>query len=293
MSIVVIPCWQRPAHLAALLETIDRARGYRDHLYLFSVDRGYDPEILDVIKQWQKPRSAGREQPELLVTLRQHGYLNSTCNIMEAYRQALQLASERGDDYVIMFEEDLLVASDIFEFLDDAIRVKGDVEPSVSACRNQNHSPAFAWGEINESDAGAIYEHMSYQSLAVAHSLEFLELVCVHARPELYVDPTAYCLRELECAALPPHASANDGVFHRIILRENLRTIYPVIPRAFHAGWHGVNRYLGKPLPLPWRAAARTILRMPDGQMNELADPRFRDIARCDLARMATKLKLV
>ena len=299
-TIVIIPCWRRPAHLAALLHTIRDARGFTHNTYLFSVDRGYDPEILDVIAGFPADK---------IVTIRDHRYPGTVCNILSAYREAYLLARSHDLDYVALLEEDLLVTSDIFEFYADAFKAMSPACVGVSACRNQNtldgRMPLTTTNTARIDDevrpralaAGvgidsAVYKHRSYQSIGSALTINFLPDVIEHARPDYYSNQIGYCTRELACD-LPDAGASQDGLIHRIIRRESLTMLYALAPRAYHVGWHGLNRHTGRPLDLPWRAAAERILTMTADQMNERADPRFRDIEVGYLIRQRVPLKLV
>ena len=42
MNIVVIPCFDRPEFLHVTLELITKADNYKDYLYLFQCDYGFD-----------------------------------------------------------------------------------------------------------------------------------------------------------------------------------------------------------------------------------------------------------
>lgn len=300
-TIVVIPCWRRPGHLAALLHTIRGARGFTHNLYMFTVDRGYDPDILDVINEFSGDK---------IVTLRDHRYPGTVCNILSAYREAYVLALAREIEYVALLEEDLLVTEDIFEYYADAFELVAR-DPShvgVSACRNQNTldgrmplsqtnvarvdsvmRPRAIAADVAET--AAVYTHRSYQSIGSAVTTAFLPKIIEHAKSEYYSNQIGYCTREL-ASDLPDAGASQDGLIHRIIRREGLAMIYPLAPRAFHVGWYGINRH-GLPFDVPWRAAAPHILTMTADQMNERADPRFRDIEVGGLIRDRVPLSLV
>lgn len=283
--IVIIPCWRRPAHLAALLTTIWQAYYYDGNRYMFSVDRGHDPEILDVIREWR----CRRRRLEVSVTIREHDFKGTACNILSAYDEARQLAEKTGDNQIALLEEDLLVARDIFDFYYEAWHA-AERPAAISACANQN-MPGPLIGDA--APERLLYKHDSYQSIGIAHSVDFVTRICEHATPAYYSNQTDYCRRELFGCGVPNWHASQDGLIARVLRRSHLATIYPIIPRAFHAGWHGLNRAVGRPLDLPWREAAEKILTMTADQMNELADPSFRDIAPCNLIRDPVPLKLV
>ena len=313
-SLVVIPCWQRPAHLAALLKTITQARGWQRNSYLFSVDRDHAPAITDVISDFLEAAAATTVD----VTYRSHRFDGLSCNFLEAYVEALALAHEQQLPYVITLEEDLLVASDVFEYFSDAFELSWTnrtcvlAHPiAVSACLNQSSDwnasgsqqrlgVEVAWsrraGRYREN---IVYAAKAYQSIGTAHSVAFLELICQHAVADYYADPAGYITKHFPASKLQPQQHQQQcGLIQRIMeVTSSARVVYPLTPRACHVGWYGVNRTEGKTLDTigctTWREGRDVILTMTSDHMNELADPRFRDIARCGLIRDRVSLKLV
>lgn len=285
--IVIIPCWRRPAHLAALLRTIERARLAEDQRYIFTVDFAPAPQIAAVIDSF-----ALRHRTSVVVYQGCHGYHGPAYNILCGWELGvLAAAAANPRDPIALLEEDLLVAEDLFEFWQDAL----DTFPmavGVSACRNQNR----VHGLPQVADPRDVYFDISYQSLAVALRRGVVEEVLQHATSTYYGDPAGYVARALPDGGLPSTACSQDGLFHRVIRRYALAMLYPTVPRACHVGWYGYNRPNGTPLHNDnesWRDDAERILAMSADQMNELADPRFRDIDRCDLIRLRAKLNLV
>lgn len=280
--IVVVPCWRRPEFLAACLRCLEGARGAEHQTYIFSIDHAYDRRVFEVLDEFVFPRR------KTLISRGEHAYQGPAYNILNAYKFAFELA--RSDELIALIEDDVLVATDIFEFFEDALALDPDAF-CVNACRNQNDRPVIH-GSVSELDA-LIYRHQSYQSMAVAHRRASVEEFLRHATSEYFREPIAYCTRELPNHGLPDWASSQDGLIHRVIRGGHRNTLYPVTPRAFHAGWVGYNRSQGVELDLDWRLGRNKILSMTSDQMNALADPRFRDIATCALIRSRSLLKLV
>lgn len=282
--IVIIPCWRRPAFLAATLRTIQNARGYKDHVFLFSVDRDFAPEILEVIEEFTATDYAvvAGGKPEHV-----HG---PAWNILRAWKDAWLSAA--GDPWIGLIEEDTLVSEAIFEFWDDALKLD-QFAVGVSACRNQNVVGGDPpWHDLTWMSM--VYRHASYQSLAVALRPRFVAEVIKHACPDYFRDPFDYCYQRLKDDGLPAHAVSQDALFHRVLRRNGDHLLYPLQPRAFHAGWYGYNRREGVELdPKNWRADCERILAMSADQMNEMADQRFRDIERCDLIMPRAELWLI
>jgi hypothetical protein len=277
-GIVLIPCWRRPDFLAATLHRIQLARACRAQRYVFAIDRDPNPAIFDVIKAFGLPH-----------TIRQvmHAWSGPAYNILRGYQAAL--AVEPSPAWVGLIEEDVLVAEDIFEFWDAAFALDAQAF-AVSACRNQNQPPML----FADRDAPRVYVDHSYQAIGTAHraTAAFREVVTHHANPRYFARPIAYCAEHLPDEGLPAGAASQDGLFHRVVRRDRLRVLYPIVPRAFHAGWTGWNRPQGTALQGAWADRAAQILMLTGDQMNALADPRFRDLAPCKLIRPPTALTL-
>lgn len=299
--IVVIPCWNRPAFLAATLTCIQKAYECSRQLYLFSVDRGYDPQILDVIKTFRY--SSGCLNKE--VVIRDHDFVGTAVNIFAAYREALDLRRAFNEP-IVLIEEDVFIAQDFFLYLYGTLGGHMDYTSAafdavaVSGCRNQNtpNLPILSDDpKIIRSQEPNVYRHASYQSIGTMIRPDFLEACLVHAVPDYFKDQAAYCRENLACD-LPHEACSQDGLIHRMLLRTGNQTIYPMVPRAFHAGFYGYNRRRGQHLPgTRWQDDAERLLEMSGDQMNALADPRFRDIAPVPLIKThtgkETQLKLI
>ncbi len=162
--IVVVPCWRRPEFLAAAMRCIETARGAEQHSYIFSIDHAYDRRVFDVLEGFVFPRRM------TLISRSEHGFVGPAYNILSAYKAALELA--RSDELIALIEDDVLVATDIFEFFEDALELDPDAF-CVNACRNQNDRPVVM-ARLDELDS-IVYRHQSYQSMAVAHRRSSVE----------------------------------------------------------------------------------------------------------------------
>lgn len=210
--LVIIPCHRRPAHLAALLRTIERAREADQHHYIFSIDYAPSPRIHEVIDSF-----ALRDRIAAVVQHGNHGTSGPAYNILRAWGFALGMANGQWLEPIGLLEEDLLVAEDIFEFWQDAFALVEDVRKQsascndmlefggVSACRNQNrpHAPKIV-------DDQAVYLDRSYQSLAVALPRWLVEDVLEHAGPDYFRDPATYVHAHLADDGLPAGAVSQE-----------------------------------------------------------------------------------
>lgn len=265
---VLIPCWRRPEFLLATLTRIKLARGAEDLHYLFTVDRGSDPRVHEVIEHFPYHKRK---------VIQHHPYRGPAYNILEGYRELYR--STNDGDRIYLIEDDVFIAEDFFEFHDEAWDLDDEAK-IVSACRNQN-LPKLS----NFIDAtSAVYRHVSYQSLGVSFDRRIFPEILEHASRAYYLDPIEYCATRLSDKGLPESAASQDGLIHRIVRKNLWWTIYPITPRAFHAGFYGLNRH-GIPLSGSVEEAASRLLIMSDQEMNQLADPDFRDIEQCGLIR--------
>lgn len=271
---VLIPCWRRPEFLQATLTRIKLARGSEDLHYLFAVDRGSDPRVHEVIEAFPYRKRK---------VISHHPYRGPAYNILEGYRELYR--STVDGDRIYLIEDDVFIAEDFFEYHDEAWDLDDEAK-IVSACKNQN----LAKPKNYVDSASAVYRHVSYQSLGVSFDRRIFPEILEHASRAYYLDPIEYCATRLPDKKLPESAASQDGLIHRIVRKNLWWTIYPIIPRAFHAGFYGWNRN-GIPLSGSVEDAANRLLIMTDHEMNQLADPDFRDIERCDLIR-ATSVEL-
>lgn len=272
-STVIIPCWRKPAFLEATLRLIEKARGAHRLRYLFAIDRGADPKVNEVI--------AGFRFLAVSSTIRRsHSYPGNSYNILEA----LKSVSGPGDpdDLVYVIEDDVFIADDFFEFHVDAHRL--DEPFFVSACKGSR--------KILASDAERlVYRSSEYRSLGVSFKAHRLGYVVEHATRKYYADMIGYCAKELPDTGLPIHHVEQSRLIHRVVRKVESWGLFPVKPRAFHAGFIGYNR--GAYALEAESLSADALLGLTSDQMNLLADPQYRDIERCELIRSRVSLRLV
>lgn len=270
----IIPVWRKPAFLQATLKLIEKARGAARLRYLFAIDREADPDVNAVIACFKFLSASS-------VIRRAHNYPGNSYNILEALKSIA--GPGNPDDLVYVIEDDVFVADDFFEFHQDAHRL--DEPFFVSACRGPR--------KILASDAERIvYRSSAYQSLGVSFKAHRLGQIADHATRKYYADMIGYCARELPDAALPLNHAEQSQLIHRVVRKTGGWGLFPVKPRAFHAGFIGYNRgdYAFVSATM---LTADSLLALTSDQMNLLADPKYRDIERCELIRSRVSLRLV
>jgi hypothetical protein len=254
-EIVIIPAWRRPEFLKAALTRLLRADDGRPE-YWICLDRGHFATLVPVIA-WFKRRLGHRVR----VGQRMHNYKGNSYNVIMSYRDALA----EGADLVHLVEEDILVGADYFDFHRRAHDLVPDAF-SVSSCRNQQ----FIMGHEPPGDETAVWRHSAYQSLGVSFKAERLKAVLPHARSTYFAQPVTYCRRHFPHTAINPNNAEQDGLLHRLSENAGLSSVYPAVPRAYHAGFSGYHRK-GKLPPGGVDARADRILAMTAEEMNERA----------------------
>lgn len=291
-GIVIIPTFRRPGFLEVCLEHIQAARGWKDYNYLFAIDRN-DKTCDGVMRRFYDAGARGAYTARPI-----HNFKGNVFNIMSAYQVAHSLAIDAGAPFIHLIEDDIFIAPDYFDFHEKAWQTVGESAFCVSACRNQNrdasgilegYGPVDVIGKYPHEKAKAgnpsqkmahIYLHQSYQSLGVSFRTESVRLITEHARPEYWVNPIQYCREAFpDITAIPAGNAEQAGLIHRIIHRHNLRTAYPVVPRAYHAGFAGSNRPGRKPAS---EYTAQEIRKMTAEAMNGEAKGRA-DIQQCEM----------
>jgi len=276
MQLVIVPTWRRPEFLWACLQRLQAAD--RPHLrYLISQDRGHTYEVARIATQFRKRLGAGRVQ----IASRRHSHHGNSFNVLESYREAI---SGRGaePELVHLVEEDILVGVDYFDYHDQAHALHPHAF-AVSACRNQQYPI-----DVNPPpDPAAIFTHDSYQSLGVSFRPEMIRRFAVHATQPYYRSPGAYCKSAFPDSLIPAGHCEQDGLINRVREHGRWPTVYPAVPRAYHAGFYGYNRRGGWPTQprqiseRPEQRGAR-LLAMAGDALNGLAR-HYKDLATTPL----------
>ena len=207
-QIVLIPCHRRPDFLLACLKLIQRAEGWEDNHYLLSIDRGYDPEVLNVCRNFQADKT---------IEIRQHTTGGNSFNVIRGYKDALSIAKKQKADLINMIETDIFIARDYFKF-HEGVNNSFEDHFFVSACRNQNipidKTPT---GEPNE-----VYSHGRYQSLGVSFRKDGIERILKHDKGWHLRDPAGYCMKFFPGSHFGKHCVEQDGLIDRIAEESNL-----------------------------------------------------------------------
>lgn len=258
MELVVITAWRRPDFLRATLERLLLADEPGIE-YLVSLDRGFTRDVSDQA-HWFLQRIGRRARLEV----RAHRWSGNSYNTLVSFREAT-LRHPRPD-LINLVEEDILVGKDYFAFHRAAHGLAPADVLAVSACRNQQ----FPLGVEPPSEESVAWLHPAYQSLGVSFRPEQLERVVRHAKPAYFANMIGYCKQQFPGSRIPAGNAEQDGLIHRIAERDGLTTMYPAVPRAYHAGFTGYNRR-GAKLAGSIEQRAQQILAMTSDELNASA----------------------
>lgn len=269
-ELVLVPLWRRPGFAEACLRRLAVAAD--SNLYFrFLLDEGHDPEIHDVIARFAKNLSPLNGHD--VVERKRRVMRGNSHNILTA----LKHAATGPWEMVHLIEEDVFVSAGYFDFH----RRAHDLAPhafAVSACKNQN---LITLPPLGYTDA--VYAHPSYQSLGVSLRPEVVRSVVPHVTAAYFEDPVGYCRRTFPNSKIPaPHAE-QDGLLNRLREKAGRSTVYPHVPRAYHAGFEGYNRQAVDHLLGPAEEQADRLLAMTGAELNAMASPKFRDHQTSDL----------
>lgn len=215
------PCSNRPAMLRVSLETQLQVE-QPDIKTWFFLDGLLDERMQSIADNFQKKHL-------VLVNSEKRGLSK---NILESLAV---LFDEAEMDLVTIIEEDAVVAKDLFQMTEHAIRNFADKKTySIVAGINLN-------GASNNSDPNILYRDNHLR--AVTHTLlrSSWELLQEHSNEDYYKDPAEYLKKKFP--GLYENAITDQaGLQQRIIETRGLHIIYPLVSRVGHIGVYGKNQ---------------------------------------------------
>lgn len=222
MNVVVIPCFNRPEFLSVCLELIQKAEGAGENLYLFQVDFGHDPEVLQVIESFPL-------QKEVRIT-EEHTYRNKqSYSLFRGYQNSLILDPEK----IYLIEDDIFIANDFFHWH------QKNIGSNFASIATRNHNKK---GFRPTNNLSRIYTQSEYQSLGVCFHRSSVEHFLKYFTEEFFTDPETYIKKAFPRNRIPVMYCEQDGLIRRVIQDQKLQVVYPHVPRAFHAGFYGKSR---------------------------------------------------
>ena len=161
-------------------------------------------------------------------TIEPHSYWGNNWNTLQSYEWARQ----QHPQLVYLVEDDVMVGEDFFYWHE---RVMDDLRPFCSIGVRHLDYPTT-------DDPRQYLGTHSFASLGCCFSAVHLSWILKSIPERYYSDPIRTLDDEFPNSVFKGGHGAQDGLISRLMERHGLRSIYPLRPRAYHAGWYGFNR---------------------------------------------------
>jgi len=228
-DICVLVGWQRPEFMTVCLEQIVKAERSEELKYIFALDEGHDPKYYDIIKDF--PYESG--------IIKMHHTPYKTGKQSYNVLNAMIVAKNHTNKYIFYVEEDIFIGVDFFNFHYAVHEREKNLFCSIGTKVNDSehkvtNNPAYYF-EGNEHD---------YQSWGNCFNEAIIRLyIEQHFTVDYFTNPGLYCLKQFPDNYLKGNFCEQDGLTKRIMMKAGMRSIFPDVPRAYHAGFYGYNRY--------------------------------------------------
>jgi hypothetical protein len=288
VQIVNVIAWRRPDFLLATLNRLAIA-DVPDAHYRMNVDYEPDPAVFGIIKGFAEKVGTSRVE-----TIERGPFHNQgpTRNIVCALHESM----EYGADFIHSVEDDIFVNKDYFAYHASAhaLHPKAFSTTAYTPTPKQPVEPA-------DHDAAFLKDYSPTVAISFsAHSLRRI----LRLMPLKYLDDmvafNARTFPDHPCG--PAEWAGIDGTLGRIRRRLNGQTVYPVVNRAYHAGYvsapcaggacggdttrdginNGPHRH-GTDLTGTIEERAQTLLAMKAEDINALSAAETRDYVWTDL----------
>jgi hypothetical protein len=229
MDVLLIPCFARPELLHETLRNLVATGDLSTVHVVFKPDRGYHPDIHKVIAMFDLPSWEVKQ-----ARVSHYKMTKQSLNVLDGYVYAATLT----DGLVFMVEEDVQVATDFFRFNRELFNQQPDLFASISRT-NTNRSV-----EVAEDPEAYYLSTGDYSSIGVAMKAQTIrEHIAPHLNERYLRDCITYCDQTFPDSGIPRGHAEQDGLIRRIQQTTGRPTAYPHVPRCFHAGWYGYNRW--------------------------------------------------
>lgn len=220
-NIVLIPCFNRAEFLAVTLELINKAELADTMTYIFQIDFGYEPEILEVINNFKLDK--------VISYTPEHEYPNKqSYSLLKGYEVALSY----NPKHIFLIEDDIFIANDFFHW---HLKNIGDNFASIATL---NHNTR----QKHSNNLGVTYTESEYQSLGVCFHADSVRQFLSIVTEDYYTNPQGFIKKHFPASRIPVGYCEQDGLIRRYIQRERKKVVFPHVPRAFHAGFYGKSR---------------------------------------------------
>lgn len=231
-DVCLIPCYSRPEFLWHCLRNIEKADGVEDIQFLFRPDRGYNPEILDVITSFKLDHRT-LQTPEDTKAKRIPQLMKQSWSVLTGMGMAATIA-ENG--LVFYIEEDVMVAPDFFTWCREAVKgrfcsiASEDTNTAANKRPKDNGEPSYD-------------SHGTYRGIGVCFSADTLRtFVQPHCQANYFLHPWTYLKNNFPQDPLRSSYCEQDGLIRRIQRSQTSPIAYPFEPKCYHAGYYGYNR---------------------------------------------------
>ena len=225
MNIVLIPCWRRAEFLQLCIEHIYEANRAKDQFYIFLIDRDFHRDVKLVAEQFKLDKHI-RFTPF-------HNFRGNSYNVLNGYNLALNEADKYKPDLVYLIEEDIYVGKDFFDF-HKKVQEQYD-NFFVSGVMNQNYNK-------DGFDPSSVYYYSMFQSLGLSWKIDKLKYLMGMVKPGYYGNMTKHLSMMFPNSKFGTKWCEQDGLINRVMEAYSLKGLYPIVPRAYHAGFIGYNR---------------------------------------------------
>jgi hypothetical protein len=233
-NVVIIPCFKRPEYLAIMLKYIELSDLACEQKYLFAYDFGADTDNLKVIDEFPFEKIITKRAPR-------YGLTKQSANILMAYKEACQMT----DGKIFLIEDDIFIGKDFFKW---HLQIHDDNPDIFCSIASRNHRQSFdTTNNYDEYYKGGLSD---YQSWGVCWTKKVLiEFVINHFNRNYLFSPVSYCKSiAIKESVVGSGYVEQDGLIRRIKERCGLDSIFPHVPRCYHAGVYSYNRNLKRKL---------------------------------------------
>lgn len=229
MNTVLLPNYFRPEMLYYCLNQIKKAEGAEKNHYVFQLDYGFNHMLLNIIRGFPYSHEI-RIQKRVKI----HRDAKQSYNLLEGY----MYCAEKSSGLVFMIEDDVMISNDFFVLHETIHKMLPDIFCSI-AVENPNRKLNF-----EKKEPSMIYiTSGDYCSLGVCFSKNIIKKMIVpHCNSNYFNAPSDYIRQTFPRSEISGAYSEQDGLIRRIQTESGRAIVYPVVPRAYHAGYYGKNR---------------------------------------------------
>jgi hypothetical protein len=228
MDIVNVIAWRRPDFLLATLTRLAAADMPNLH-YRMNIDHDPDPDVVRVSHDFADKVGADR------VEFIQRGPCEDqgpTRNMLMSLHESM----EYGADLIHLAEDDVFPSVGYFEYHRSAHELAPDAF-CVTAC---NPAPVAEW-LTPENYPKAMLKPLA-PTVGTSFKAARLEEILKYLPPSYLNDRTGHLRRTFPRHPCKPHRwNGIDGAMGRVLRHMNKLTVFPVVGRAYHAGFIGAG----------------------------------------------------